>query len=480
MGALIRLRNNFLSLVSAEIITKACGALMYFMLARYLGPHDFGVYSLAISFALIFGLISGLGIDSFIVKEIARDPSRTQVLFENSVLLKMIGGLIAFLLAVGLSYLMGYNQQTQKAIVIFSFTLFFSSLTNLYDSVFRGFQRMEYSAMILIGRSFFTIIIIMAMIFLQQDIHMIVSAHVATGLILVVISHLLLVKQNLCQISLNYNLKQALSLIVGGMPFIATGVVYVINAKADILLLSKLANLESVGIYDAANELVLVILIIPSLISQVLYPYLSQQFHKCKEVLGEIINLSMRIIIAVSVPVSFGLVILAPKIISLLYGHKYTQSAIVLQIMGSGLSIVFLRSILGWVLAAIEKVNVMMWINIYNLALNIIFNVILIPMYGYIGAAIATITSMVFGTIIVIRVIKSVVTSVNSISLLFIKPILSSMVMAVFLLFLPRLNLFFQVFIGAGIYLLCFILLKGISGAEWNLLRGSIPVFKKI
>lgn len=479
MGSLIKIRNNLFSLASAEIFTKLLGAFMYFILARYLGPREFGVYSVATSFSIIFGLISGLGIDSYIVKEIARGPERTQVLFDNGVILKMLGGLLAFLLAVSFCFILSYDSTTRWAIIIFSCTLFFSSLTGLYDSIFRGLQRMEFSAMISIGRSVLSVMIIITMILFRQSILMIVSAHVITGIVLSLFLYLFVVRTKFCRFSFNISRSDSYELLKGGLPFIATGVVYVINVKADVLLLSKLADLESVGIYDAANEVILLLMILPSLVSQVLYPYLSQQFAKQREGLAEIINFSLKVMTILSVPMSFGLVILAPKLIHLFYGQKYAASAIVLQIMGAGLSIVFLRSLLGWVLAAIEKVNMMMWVNFYNLVLNVLFNVLLIPRYGYTGAAVATITSMIFGTLIVLRVIDKEVQGMGSVIILYVKPVFAGVLMAAFLIAFFHLNVILLVIMGAIVYFSGLILIKTLTAEEWNILRGLTPFARR-
>ncbi len=466
-----RLKKNLFSLALGEIGTKVLGALMYFVLARYLGPKGFGVYSVAVSFAVIFGLVSGLGIDSYIVKELARNPSRIDEIFSNAMFLKLIGGLLAFAASVGICMLLGYDIQTKSAIIIFSITLLFSAVTNLYDSIFRGFQQMEFSAMIMMGRSLITICIILVMILFNSSLDMIVSAHVITGFLLMT-GFYFFIRNKYCRFNFSISRTVLKELIIGGFPFIATGVVFIINAKADVLLLSKLADIESVGIYDAANELILVLFIIPSLLSQVLYPHMSQQFLNSRKGLADVINMSLRVIIFISVPISLGVMILAPKIIHLFYGAKYANSSIVLLIMGAGISIVFLRSLLGWVLAAVEKVTWMMWINVYNLVLNVVFNVALIPKFGYKGAAVATISSMVLGTLTVLRVIKKEVPELTSVTLLYVKPVIACIPMVAFLLLLPNLNVFVQTSAGAVIYFTAFAVLKGFTPGEWRMLIG--------
>ena len=69
-------------------------------------------------------------------------------------------------------------------------------------------------------------------------------------------------------------------------------------------------------------------------------PYLSQQFGKQAEAISSIVNFSLKILVSISVPISFALVILASKFIDLFYGQRYQASVIVLQsfIYPSGIS----------------------------------------------------------------------------------------------------------------------------------------------
>lgn len=466
MSAISAIRNNLFFLATAELLSKALGMLLYIFLARYLGPHDFGIYSIAASYMLIFGLFSSFGIDSYLIKEVASHPDKAQLYLNDSILIKIIGGILCYMLVIGCSFLMSYETETIITISIFSITLLYSPVNNTYDSVFRGMQQMHLSALLKICRSVFTLAFIAGMIVLKQDLYSIVSAHVFTAILLNFIFYYFFIRKRICSLSIPLALTQGIDILKGGFPFLITGGIYIVNSKTDVLMLSKLSAPASVGLYDAANGLILVLLIIPSLLSQALYPYLSQQFSIRSGNLASIINFVQWTLAAVSIPIAICLVFLSDQFITLFYGPDYSQSSQVLKIMGLGLPIVFMRSIFGWVLAAIDKVNLMMWTNLMGFVLNIVLNALLIPKYNFIGAALATTISNVFATFVVMAIVKAQVP--NSIIFLrfYLNPALPGIFMAIFLWHFSNMNVLISVGCGVGIYIMVYAVILSLQKSE--------------
>lgn len=466
MSAITTIRNNLFSLATAEVLSKALGMLLYVMMARYLGPHDFGIYSIAVSFVMIFSQFSSFGIDSFLIKEVSNYPEKVQLYLGNSILLKMISGFFCYALVIGFSFIMSYESTIIITISIFSLTLLVSPVNNTYDSIFRGKQQMHLSALLKVGRSAFTLAFIAIMIFFRQDLFSIVSAHFFTAIFLNLIFYYFIIRKRICSLSIPLSLTHGKEILKGGIPFLITGAIYVVNSKTDVLMLSKLSSPSSVGLYDAANGLALVLLIIPSLLSQALYPYLSQQFSCQANKFGEIINFVQWTLAAVSIPIAIGLILLSDQFINLFYGPAYNQSAQILKIIGLGLPVVFMRSIFGWVLAAIDKVKLMMWTNLMGFVLNIALNALLIPKYTSAGAAMATTISNVVSTFAVMAVIKIHVPKSNNFLRFYLAPAFPSICMGTFLWYFIHLNVFLLVGLGAGIYIAIYIFMLRFQGSE--------------
>ncbi len=96
--------------------------------ARYLGPENYGVLNYSIAFVGIFGFIATLGIDSILNRELVKTPERKEELLGTSFLLKLIGGAIAFSLAI-LSVLIFQSEPRIKILVsLFAFSFILQSV----------------------------------------------------------------------------------------------------------------------------------------------------------------------------------------------------------------------------------------------------------------------------------------------------------------------------------------------------------------
>ena len=145
-----------------------------------------------------------------------------------------------------------------------------------------------------------------------------------------------------------------------------------------------------VGWYTAAaNDLFFGLFIIPAAISTITYPIFSKQYKEDIDRLCNSSNFTIKILTILGVPISVGTFILSPQIIHAIFGSQYENSITVLRIFSVAISFAFVRDPLGFALAAIGKVKILMWLNIFFLALNIILNLILFPPYSEIGVGIA-------------------------------------------------------------------------------------------
>lgn len=470
MSKLHTIKKNFFSLAFAEIVTKAIGALLYMVLARYLGPSEFGIYSIAISFVTIFSIIANLGVDPFLVKEIARDPVKTAPLLQSAVTIKLLGSLTSYIAILSCIIFLPYNHITKSAILVFSFTIFFRAINDLFDSIYRGTQRMEMCALMRISRSCITVAIIFLFILFKKDILWITASHPITGLILLSYFYAFSIRGTFFTFSFSYNIENLKNLIWQSLPFLTLGVIHIISAKTDVIMLSFFTTTKDVGLYDAANQIILILLVLPSIVSQVLYPYMSKQYGQSRHGITRSVNLTTRYLSFIGIPTSILIFFGSEQIILRLYGNEFSTSFNILRVMSVGVSIAFIRSILSWVLVAIDKVNLMMKFGLVTLSLNILINFILIPIYGAVGAAIATVISMFITTTSILILLKKDLPEINPILNIYFKPICAGLAMAVTLYFLQSSNIILSTVISCLIYSIIFIAIKGFSVEEKKLI----------
>jgi len=471
MAQLRLLRYNFISLAAAEGIAKIIGAALYVVLARYLGPERFGIYSLAISFGIIFGLLANLGLDPVIIRDVARNPKVSGSYFSHSVLLKLAAGSLCFFTVLLVTFLLGYESEVRTAVLIFSCVVFVVPLNAAQQSIFKAHQRMEYAALMNALRPALNLTLVLVAVAMGLGVRPIVGIHTLGALILFVVFYFFVLKRYFCHFFIPENAVFFLPLLKSATPFVFIGILYILNTKIDILIISKLVGVEATGLYSAANELTMMLFVIPTLFSTVLFPAFSRDYGQSNmSHLAKSGGFAVKFLNVIGIPSGLGFFLLAPEIIQLVYGNEYLGSVIVVRILSVAVCFFFAKSVLSWMLTAIDEVKVLMKINLTALGVNITLDLLLVPVFSYPAAAIGTVMSILISYFLVsfflTRKLEGMI-----IFKTFVKPIVACVFMAVALILSKDLPLFPKIGIGIASYSLSGIIISVFNKEERAVLR---------
>src|SRR6476619_1005293 len=107
VGMKASIGKNLSALMVAQIATAAISIVVLVLAPRRLGDVQFGELTVALTFLMFFDLVALLGTNIFLVKSIARDPSRVGPYVFNTLVMKVcLGGVLA-VLAITLSHVIG-------------------------------------------------------------------------------------------------------------------------------------------------------------------------------------------------------------------------------------------------------------------------------------------------------------------------------------------------------------------------------------
>jgi O-antigen/teichoic acid export membrane protein len=165
--------------------------------------------------------------------------------------------------------------------------------------------------------------------------------------------------------------------------------------RIDVFMLSRMRPVEDVGYYGAAWRLLELALIVPQSFCLALYPQLAAAVRTDRSEVLRIGRTALRYLTALSLPVAVCVTVLSGPMLALLYGPDFRQA-------GATLSILMWTLVpYGWVrhhayvLVAADRQRVDLALNILMTAVNVGLNLVLIPTYGPLGAAVATLVSVV-------------------------------------------------------------------------------------
>ena len=395
-SSLKRILSNTGWLFFDKILRMGVGLLVGVWVARYLGPVGFGSLNFAAAFVAMFGPLATLGLDGIVVREIIVDPDRKYEILASAFVLKLCGGVVGFLVSlIAISFMRAGDVQARLFVGIFAAGLIFQALDTL-DLWFQSGVQSKYTV---IAKNAAFIIVAMAKVFLILA-HAPLSAFIWAYLAEIVLAScgLVLVYRYTQQhfSCWEFNSVVARQLFSKGWPLLFSGLAIMVYMKIDQVMLGSMIGDKSVGIYSAATRVSELCYFIPVSIVSSLTPAIMQLKQGdpnvyCKK-LQNCFDLMAVLAYAVAIPVSF----LSSRIINFLYTSSYGEASNILTVHVWASIFVFLgvtRNL--WVLAE-GCTKVVLFSTTVGALLNIVLNLFLIPKYGAMGAAVATLGSYGF------------------------------------------------------------------------------------
>jgi len=320
-------------------------------------------------------------------------------------------------------------------------------------------------------RSVTSIVVVLSLIYFRQGVLIIIIGQSVSYLISFLAFYIFSIKKKFLIIQYKLDTELILKLLQSALPFVTIGIVHIVNLRLDILVISYFLGERAIGLYGVANELIISLLIIPTLLSTALFPFLSRKVND-KSTLVPISNLSVKGLITLGVPMGAGILILAPTIITVVFGDKYAESATVLRILSLGLGLTYARLVFSWLLTAINLVKYALLEYVYCLTINLFLNILLVPRFGIEGAAIATVTSSIFGNLYLYYQTRRFLPEIKFLGN-YCKPIIGAAIMVICLILVPSINLGVDILVGIVVYSLITIFLKIFTTQDYLLFKGS-------
>lgn len=395
MGTARRIYKNTAYLGIAEIVSKLLQFVIMLYAARLLSKEHFGKFSFAISLSFIAIVLADLGINTLIIREISRNKNLAGKYFANAFFTKIALSLITYFIIVAVVNILNYPQDTRHIVyVIWLFTIL-STFTELSYSIFRAFEMMIYDALLKILRMIILAIASLYVLFKGYGVFIFSYVFVIVEIIVVVVA-LMIVLNRFVKLKIDIDFSFIKSLIKRSIPFGLAFVFGMIYFFIGSVMLSKVKGDVEVAIYSVAYNIALAILFIPTVYTNAIYPVLSRYYKEEKPELKLLYEKSFKYLYIIGLPISVGIYVLAGRIMHFFYGETYSLSIIALQIISFYLFIKFINFLLGTVLSSIDLQGKRMLGQGATALANILLNLLLIPKFGYVGAAWSTFLTEIF------------------------------------------------------------------------------------
>lgn len=400
--------NKLIFRSAAEIFGLTISAVSMIYVSRVVGPAYLGFSAISTAILLLFSRIADGGLTSLATQRLARDDETLDVLLAVIMPPKLLASVTVTIFTWLASDLLNIDSHLEYFLKITVFALLFDVCTPAW--IFVALGNIKATSFIRIGQSILTAAYIF--IFIQESADWkylpyltVFNSFTGFGLAIIFLTQ---IKRPIFSTHLfNKNYIHVLKTFYReAMHFLKAELSVYVFMSSDRIILYYFTNPVTVGLYEAAYKIISPFYKISEVITPTMFRDLAQAFKR-----GEIYSTMSKYVFAMSIftiPLGFFLLFFSQNIIDLLYGPQFSGSSSCLKILGFVITFGFIGGILvlpfsAWNMAK-EYGNSIFCGNITN----IILNFTLIPIYGAIGAATATLGAKLIVTVVGLTFFKRV------------------------------------------------------------------------
>ncbi|MGR5357464.1 flippase [Vibrio chagasii] len=376
-----------LALVTTSIIAKA------------LGPADFGILSLAISIVVIISSLSALGINQTLTKYLLLDSSNTNKYLSSAVLVNFSVSLIVVIVF----YLFFFTSTNDNKIVyllaIVSTSLLFKS-SNLIRCYFEA--KVESKSVVIIDNlvvslgCFLKIIII----YLGGGVEELAYVFLLESIVLAIGFVYLLNNVKEYNLKFIFDFKVIFQLISEGWPLLISASAWIIYTRIDQIMIAKLIGDESVGFYVAATTVSDLIIIIPTVLGVSLIPIAVKNKGKNNNLYNFNFQLIHDVTNLCALLSCLLIYLTSDLIISVMFGDEYIKSVDVLSVHAWTGLFITMAFVSGRYMIYEGNQKITMYRHVLGILINIPLNYVMILEYGVVGAAWSTLICLAITNLI--------------------------------------------------------------------------------
>lgn len=364
--------------------------LIFSLLARYLGTVGFGQYSYIMAFVGTFQLFAEMGLTLVLVRDITLDKKNVNKYIGQALPLLWvlaIGTLALIILAARLFHL---APELSYPLYIAGIATVATIQPNIYVAVFRAFESMEINNLGFVLQKVFFLGLVYLLVIKGRG--QVISSFLALAgaNLLVWFFYYLCTIRKYGRSQLRINFRYWVSLLKEAIPLGFGSILRKITWQVDTLILGVIDTAVSVALYNSAYRLLAALNMLPQVLAISMFPYFTRLAENSQDDFAKVYQKSLKFLWILSLPIAIVTTVLADRIILLFFGSSYEGAAAALKILIWASIFLFLSSQYKHIFTILHKQHLYTYLVIFALIVNAGLDLILIPLFSYIGACFAT------------------------------------------------------------------------------------------
>jgi polysaccharide transporter, PST family len=382
---------NTLWLLGDKIFRLGGGLLVGILVAKYLGPEQFGLFNFAFSFVWLFSYVVTLGLDEILVRDLIKYPEQKNALLGTAIFLKSVGGVVAFIAIVLIIFSIRPEQYDVCLLTITIAVPMILKNIGVFRLWFESQLQSKYN--VWAENMAFVSVSLVRLYLIYTHAPLIYFAVALSGEVVISSLAFLYYYKSIGSSITEWKVSKQIAqqLLKESWPLILSGMAIMIYVKSDQFILGLMAGNHETGIYSVAARISEVWFFIPTAIVPSFFPSIMEAKRISKEIYYDKLQKLFNLMSLISITIALTMTFLSKWIVVFLFGNSYAEAGAVLAIhVWSGIFVFLGVSSAKYYIAENLQKNYF-YQTLIGAISNVLLNIILIPKFGALGSAIATV-----------------------------------------------------------------------------------------
>lgn len=381
---------NTIGGVSIQLLTVVTGVFV----ARHFGAESFGQLTLAATITGYFTLVTEFGLGTIAIRVVARTEEPERYICSYLIVKLSLCFLVLIILA-GVMLMVRFPRDTAWLLVAYAATIPLQILK--VNWLFYARQQMFHDNLLQVAEKVTYALCLFTLVFVIKWIIIVPMAMVFSTLVVAALGWALFLRQAERPVVWRLDRGFIREIITQGWPVGVGGAALRVNTNADSLFVNAYHGDVQTGLYGAAYRLINAMITAGTFFTNAVFPLSCKRYQESVPALADFIGYSSKLLLLVTVPGVVLLSAMSEEIIELVFGKAYAGAALPFRLLVWAAGLAIICRLYHNTLVACERQQSYMKIILSTAVFNIICNFLLIPPYGMMGAAVATVlTELLF------------------------------------------------------------------------------------
>lgn len=394
-----RIAKNATYLTIASVLQKAITFGYYGYLADSIGSGNLGKYTFALTVGSVFVIFMDFGLGTLLTREVAKNHSSLQETFNRFFSVKILTMILSFFALIITIHTSAFlfdsiDSLDVQLMYIAGIIIVFDTLTFTAFSMLRALQKLKWEAIAIILYQATIVVLGSLAIYYKQPLTVILSALLVGSAVQLVFMAITVRRSTGLHFRFAIQKNDLVRLLKYAWPFAIAGIVFKLNGSVDSIMLKIGVSDEAAGVYGLAFKLTFALMVLPGSFATSYYPAMSEYFKESPEKMGPVFSRALQYMFLLSFPITAGTLVIGDTFVLRIW-EDFGESIAPLMIFMVALPFLFANYPIGNLLNAanLQRRNTMQML--ISLLINIVLNILLIPLYGVVGAALAQLISSI-------------------------------------------------------------------------------------